>query len=183
MTTPNQHLAQKIKLSELSPSQRRVLIATDALALIETKAVTAKTGSYFEPAVTNSWLWDDSGTELPSEERVSPLTAIKDRSCTVCALGACFVASFVHACRKKPSREELEALNREEIMVSLKSVFSSKQLDLMETAFEGGQIGDEINTASDLVMALRFYNSHSGSTNRLKAILTNIIDNCGQFKP
>lgn len=210
MTTAQEHLDQRVDFATLTRNQRKVLIATDALALIATEKFTPMPGTYWSP----NWNSDQVTTARDHVGPLDPLAASSE-GCEVCALGACFVASFLRdgVCET----EEPLAMSTSLVGVKLRATLSScKQVSnrlaryfdpieigLMETAFEispdyayraspieviseadpDGYKRARLERQGIIQPALEFGRRYANPKDRLEAILKNVIDNCGEFKP
>jgi len=69
------------------------------------------------------------------------------------------------------------------IVQQLGGIFPEDQLRLMETAFEGCDISENDLGEKDIIKAKELYDLHGSDSDRLVAIMKNIIDNDGVFKP
>jgi hypothetical protein len=109
------------------------------------------------------------------------------KKCTVCALGAVTLASLV----KRDDNVKAAALlqlaedcDRDIVDDGLMSVFSDHQMDLIESAYEMCSIGyGSAFCDQDTRNAVIFGKDHKNPSNRLIAIMQNIIDHKGEFKP
>ena len=120
--------------------------------------------------------------ELGKEEYVAP------KECSVCAIGAVFVCAVDrHDALKLSTVYKRDAGGPDEatMLPYLKMWFTPKQLRLMETAFEGTCYADRRArpSAYNLNRAYRFYNQFRRSSDIMEAIMNNVIDNKGTFKP
>jgi len=118
---------------------------------------------------------------------------IRDKECQACALGNLFLA-YANVVNHMPVRtlvfmhdfETYESaglyIDFERIQCRLETVFSIEQLVLIEIAFELGQ-GRFRPTSQKEWAAHRFGLGLKDSKSRLKAIMENIINNGGEFKP
>jgi hypothetical protein len=170
--------------------KKRVEVAKDVIALVNSGVLHAGHRGYINPA----------GGIIDPENRnesIINLMTIWTRSgdfkevvkqCTVCALGAVTLASLV----KREDEVKAAALLQlaedcdrdivdDELMCS---VFSEEQMDLIESAYEQCAMGDKsYSTDEDTRDAVIFGKDHSTPSNRLIAIMQNIIDHKGEFKP
>lgn len=113
--------------------------------------------------------------------------------CDVCAMGACFLSAFklfdgdvAQNIRNCNSYGDSNNIGDDDIILSLKSIFTERQLKLIEAAFECNSY-------------IAFYNNNGGvryergiggnkweciedDVDRLYAIMQNIIDNKGKFR-
>lgn len=179
--TAQAHLDRKIDFSALTPGQQRVMIASDALARIEVGTFTPQSGTYLE--------FRGFPPFEGATASINPGKVGAKHGCTVCALGACFVASF-ERCPKQvtmslSSRGEstLAEITDAAIKRELQGIFSSEQLSLMETAFECDSAFSETGDSEISSTAAAFGSQFKSDKARLRAILENIIENCGEFIP
>jgi len=109
--------------------------------------------------------------------------------CDVCALGACML-SFVRLYDdvtlddlnyRSISNYELIEATFPTIKKKLLTAFSAKQLILIESAFEKESINNTL--CIDVEDAISFGEAYPNNTDRLKAIMENIVENKGKFKP
>lgn len=117
------------------------------------------------------------------------LTSLK--ACRVCASGALLFAYVVnHTSILSPGQHPFnaycpnwETVNLSEGMyATLAKIFSPLQLRLIEHAFEGLHHEKELR-GKVLIACKEFYRQYPSATLRLKAIMQNIIDNNGTFRP
>ncbi len=153
---------------KLTTAEKRVAIAKDALAQIAVKKFVVETGNTYV-GVKKLPNGATSGNQLQDELKKIP-------KCTVCALGACFLSSV----RKFNDIKTADVLFSNEfaantmeadgasVKVHIEKYFSCDQRQMIENAFEGWSYGWPAKTTD---------------TQRLTAILKNIIKNEGTFKP
>lgn len=208
MTTQAQdHLNNNIDFSSLTRNQQKALIATDALAQIATGKFTPRTGRYWSP----NWSEDQVDASLAAGPR-DPLAA-SSNGCEVCALGACFVASFLRDEANETKDEPITMATNyshravaslaffAQVTKRLKRYFDPIEIGLMESAFELApdyahrvltmELGEEEELGVKehqehqklIQAALDFGRQYTNAKDRLEAILKNVIDNCGEFKP
>lgn len=196
--TPNAEFLPKLSIEEfraLSPEEKRVAIARDAIAQIHEGRYRALRGIYFnlpfDPEYRNR--------ELRDVLSVAP-------TCTVCGLGACFAsvirlddALVVNAAEQVLYGQVLNYNKGDGAMGDrLKEFFTEYQLDLIECAFEmddsnadsleldhdddDGYVEGSDQGAAD--EAIGFGKRHGNNPDeRLIAILENIVANDGTFTP
>lgn len=130
-------------------------------------------------------------------------------TCAVCAIGSVFVCAVER--KNEISMYDVVNAGKTRMTAYLKDFFSLEQLDLMEVAFEGGPTccesaryrpmercslpGCENTTCTvrgtptpeaqvELDAAQRLYSQLAGDDDAImRAIMQNIIDNCGEFRP
>lgn len=127
-----------------------------------------------------------------AKEHISEIT----KSCSVCALGACFL-SYVRLFNKVKFQDVVGAwgnimLDRYELNDgTLGTVFSETQLLLIESAFEQKDmfdvtdLGEEtyLRVKHELEDAIDFGKKYTDNKKRLRAIMLNIVKNNGKFIP
>ncbi len=148
----------------------RIRIAQDALAWLRAGALRASHWCFFLPATF------EGREALTSATDGKQLRDVVLGPCNVCALGALFVShvvSFNHRLAK-----DSWGIDRWEIHEQLKDHFSSEELSCIEVAFEGWG-----SASSRYSQSYLFYRRYPNSTERLEAILENIIKNEGEFIP
>jgi hypothetical protein len=119
----------------------------------------------------------------------------KGKICEVCARGALFLSKI--ALRNNFDFDLMTGTDHPTyalyaqmyfIQDVLDDTFSREQQYLIETAFEGHsafrELRDDTPTQDDLIhRALKFHNRYKKDKTRLRAIMQNVIDNKGEFKP
>jgi len=152
------------RFAALSPERKRVRIARDVLKQLEDGRHRVALGVYM-------LLDEETGsTDLQRE--------LEGTSCTVCALGACFVAAVTRqggSCAFGST-----AIGSREIRGALKGFFDADQLDLIEAAFEGGHF---VWMRADTSSAVNFVSEVRDPAERLRRIMRNVVDNGGRFVP
>lgn len=115
-------------------------------------------------------------------------------NCKVCALGAAFISTInianSYELKRIPSvfsRNDFYS-EREDLTKLLSRYFSKKQIDLIEEAFEMdrwiGVMDDCFGTPSEKgIAAEEFGKQFKKAEDRLLAIMQNIVDHKGTFKP
>jgi hypothetical protein len=174
--------------NSLTPAKKRVAIAKDVIANIESKKYFAKMGNYL-------YVNSDDNLESQSLQKVLPQV-----TCNVCALGAMFVSDVKFNNNFNVGDDTLKKLDNQ-----LSKYFSKGQLALIEAAFEGFGVDyeeyeeDELSIENgfylkftleqlgikeqDVINAKKFYAMFDTSEENLIAIMENIIKNKGKFKP
>lgn len=176
---------------KLSPAQKRVAVATDALRWLKSGVITATCGSYIRPTRNIK----DRDLDEPV---VSPrgVAAFGHAQCAVCAKGALFLTTIM---RTNERTTETALLSSSSPMMSHKvcneeRVFSRRAFDVIEDIFEdrGWNFTARMrwNRYPKFTRMPTAYGAeidHSRSTEnqdlRLKAILVNILIHKGNFKP
>lgn len=167
-----------------SPEKKRVMLARDVLRSLDQERIKAQTGHY-----VNGFESDSDSSRAEFNEKLSstgeadeiPLTIpMYGEDCTVCAKGALFVAKvdrlngvtvgdFVSYADLDPSRFLLD-------------YFSRRQLDLIEAAFERDRMSLDPYD-SDAKAAIAFGSGYVSHAQRMRAIMENVIENNGEFRP
>lgn len=169
----------------LKGAKGRVAVAQDVLKLLKAKKVKARTGSYL----------GISTSDYEATSKCKDLRGVlrKIKSCEACALGSMLV-SVVRKDNDFPMTGDTfcdwlsgggKILDDEERMRKrLGELFSPEQLALIECAFERrDQFATDDSVPSEIGDAVDFGHGYDTATDRLKAIMQNIIDNKGQFVP
>jgi hypothetical protein len=194
--------------NKLSPQQKRISIAYDAIQQILMDKFQVKCGVYLEMENLENF---DSDAQL---KQAIP----ESNNCQVCAKGALFASCVLknnHFTVGQANSMEGSDGN-DKIFNHLKGIFSKKQLDLIECAFEKEPIfhlpnyllpnfdvndkeGESYNSRGnydkiddymeyeklhpDAKLAMEFGDRFEDDKTRLLAILTNILANKGTFIP
>lgn len=173
-----------LEFAKLGARQKRVAIARDVISAIKAGIIDVQHGVYLRT----------HGNELNDDGYIE-----KFDSCTACALGSMFATCVV----KRP----VLSLDVNDVMIpartganddamreALSPYFSEKQLRLIESAFEMDDFmgadddveydeDDNVRYVGELGRAIAFGERYSSDKNRLIAIMNNIIENNGTFKP
>ncbi len=187
---------------KLSAAEKRVAIARDVIAALDSKKIRAMAGVY---------LAKDTYTRGDEDCAVTPET-LNPGKCTACAIGSLFM------CQVQAGRVELQSAwtsyaawtsygaghgyfssgrMRDEV---LSRYFTGEQLGLIESAFErsGSFAYDDAlceweEAQKAVAFGVRFGGNPDDDTGeaeellndeaRLRAIMTNIIENNGEFRP
>ena len=154
---------KKAKLSaNLTPAEMRVLIAQDVIDRVNAGRIRPVIGYYLRKHTTVDSL-------------------LEARTCQVCAMGAMFVA---HIARFDAVDDlQVAAVERgggSTICDTLGGYFSVTQLRMIEAAFElrSYWLGND-----DTIRCCEFGRQFKNKRDRLVAILQNVIDHGGKFKP
>lgn len=175
------------KFKNATKAQKRVMIAKDVLGQIKTNRYLAESGTWVEP--------NFSRNSRVSEICDSPETSIQDtfkdktiESCTVCALGGLFMSciNLNNNTTLRDFDEEADDLGalidgNRKLSNSLNRIFTREQLILIEQYFEEGAGYFYRDDDCDLLDS--FVDTYPDEQDRLKAIMENIIENKGTFKP
>jgi hypothetical protein len=187
-------------------AKMRVAIAKDVLASLEDKSMVARTGTYvlIKPIRRGKQII----TMRDHAKDLRDVLKTKVAHCEVCAKGAIFI-SAVNKYDNCPITSEYiensksafqypfmndggDILSRDLNGISQQSpvllrYFSQRQLDVIEYAFEQGRAGFlESYTDKEIkekYQAVEFGQKYWNTTERMRAIMQNIIENKGTFRP
>lgn len=168
--------------------EQRVAIAKDVLKQLDAQRIQLERRRYLSGVLLN---YDASSRGTDLQAYVDGLL-----NCRVCLLGACLlskarlfnavpvelVASFPTFGRDKGPLGL--AIAGEDIHENLSSIFDSRTLTLMESAFECRDMADSEDDYSDdpeIQAAIDFGNAREPET-CVRDVMQNIIDNNGEFK-
>ncbi len=174
----NQIVAQNKTFKRASNARKRVLIAKEVIKQIKDNRFLAKRGHFC--VIRNIG-------NFSAEKDIQNLFISKQiENCTVCALGGLMMATTILNNNEAVGdyKEDFERLgskigNEEYLPNELNTIFSNKQLRLIESAFEMGTgwFGEESMDATN------FGRDRDDHQDRLLAIMTNIVNNKGTFTP
>jgi len=198
-STKKKPVAKKTPVKMTGP-QKRVAIAKDTIKWLGTKAIKMKPGTYFQlprKAIKNH------------NHKLDVALATVKTPCQVCALGGMFYSMVrrfdkvpVSICSTMWEKDETYAdgVGHADIYIELSKYFPSHQLSLIESAFEkrdmvelgdydGIEVGFDVDALAlekwpcpTIDRAVNFARKKN-ATDRLRAIMNNIIENNGAFKP
>ncbi len=165
---------KKVAFEKLSKPQQRVAIAKDVLSALKKKKINPK---------HMSWVLITKAIEQEFRN-ASDTTEVKDiinaqEHCECCALGACFIATL-----NRNGSLPVAALSHidigngfahRDVLNYLQRYFDEPQLEAIESAFEQG-VGYYYNGK-----AAKWRPELTCPTKRLRAIMTNIVNNNGRF--
>lgn len=172
------------QFNALPKAEKIILIAKDVIKQLNTKKLIANAGSYVN--IYNQGLKKDDDIQKNYS---------KVKECRVCALGACMMSAtkFGNILKVKDVGIGTEELDNDNTRKLFNSIFSPKQLLLIETAFESHNLGTRYATDilddtleltdSEIDKCNAFYDSYCYDKDRLIAIMENIIRNEGIFRP
>lgn len=184
-------IPKPVTLDGKTKEQQKVIVAKDVIAHMKADIYRAHTGSYITDII------DDEYTSLKWEDGTKDLN-VKDNweriaHCKVCGVGACLmsITKFKNELSFKDLPGNIQRFEDKHIKL-LKSVFTPKELIMIEVAFEGyynessDNIGRDIMkgklTDTERLKCMNLYSTHASSNNRLIAIMQNIITNKGVIK-
>jgi len=163
---------QNIAFNKLSTSDKRKAIARDVILQIKTNKFLANRRSYIR------FVGEGSPKKYNSMQEF--LLSEDDSQCSVCAMGAVLMskARLGNVCGINDTDDD-------DIIDNLKYIFSARQLRLMEAAFEGGSHHTSTLSAQSPAnrRAIEFFTKYTHAEERMLAIMNNVIDNNGIFKP
>lgn len=169
------------KLTGDQKRQMRIAIAKDVLKV--TELVKIQKGNYLSGEVNTRNFQQDAGN----------LFRRARKDCTVCAVGACFVAHTRLFNKVKAGEIAGECTCRfrddpGKLRETLWGYFEIEQLGLIETAFEGRWIpycglSWEAKGSELAIMAREFGRAFKTDLGRLRAIMKNVLRNDGTFVP
>jgi hypothetical protein len=189
------------RFSKMTPAEKRVRIAKDVVVMLDEEKLHARTGSYlrFEDDSENSDVWDTVRNSPDSKQVHEILEPLE--SCTVCGIGAAFVATVLRADNLTlgdmtvdgcGSAQTGHLTNDQPMRKYLETFFTQQQLALIECAFEqdfgfrerlNGTCYKNVATKKDATKAARLGERYDEHDDRLRAIFNNIIANHGEFVP
>ena len=168
------------KFKSATKAERAVMVAKDALSMLGKGKITAVTGSWVDLPYR---IFDGIEPEDEKNIQICDLTDSKDfNDCQTCALGALMLSEIRHT-DKLTMEEVIVSIEYEDHGYRLDKIFSPAQQRLMEYAFEGGRgyfDSDDI-PANQIPKLDSFYLKYPDETDRLRAILKNVIKNNGKF--
>jgi hypothetical protein len=156
-----------MKKTEKQRAQERVAICKDALAWIKAGALIPTMGVYVSPTITPREFSPNNGK--------TQLRDIKLGKCQVCAKGALFLAKAVRYNNVLAAQWD-NACDDSLPGGVMGEHFSFNQLWVIEDYFEGRHFGNNKNI-------IKWVKKYPNAKDRLIAILNNIIENKGTFKP
>jgi hypothetical protein len=169
-------------------AEMRVAIAKDVIAQIKAKKYNPTQGSWVDgvdgPDYVD-WLFENATT---CEVDVQVYTK-SIKKCNVCALGSLFVSAVnkynnVYGTYKTVSLPSIFDFRETNNRSPLLRYFTIKQIRLIEYTFEGGMGAVCFDDDHPMVnKAYAFYSRYPDSKDRLLAIMKNIVENKGTFKP
>lgn len=169
-----------MEIEGMNPAEARVLIAKDALALIEAEKITPKHLEYL--SWSNHFVVIDSIQYRSLHEILDELPA-----CAACALGTALVAAVRRFNRLFVNEIFIEGrAHRDNIVGYLGKFFSEAQLNLIEMAFEGRHYADEDKPDTspyEECHRARVFGLKMEAKEIAEAIFKNIIANGGTFIP
>lgn len=163
METPNQ------LFESMSPAERRVAIAKDVIVQLKSEQLLAATHEYVVPSLSKFWKPD------PQQQLCD---VYNQTVCRVCARGALLVAAvkrFNNITVGQFGEPTVYAFTPEAFRNHERQFFDDNQIIEIETAFERCGRGS--------LSAVLFGDKYEDTTERMLAIMENIIRNNGVFNP
>jgi hypothetical protein len=161
----------------------RVAIARDVIAQLKAGYLQAKSGTWVQDSKLGTL---EDFVEFRNDFN-KPMDACEfvnnANKCSVCSLGAIFMSSFKLFQPKVMLQDGWEAwaIFEELDQSPLAKYFPVETLGMIEACFEGADGVHDAGTREGIAAA--YEKSFKDPTNRLNAIMANIIRNEGQFKP
>lgn len=165
------------RFAAAGPAQKRVMVARDGLKWLRAKKWLP--GHHYISVI-------DTGSSSAFRPGIDKVNGYK---CEACALGgilACVAERGATSIQKEPGSLLKEGAD---IWKSLEGIFDMEQLLLIEAAYEGGvqtprHVRDAMHEEGlDPTAAYEWRATYPDDTERLQAILRNIIANKGTFVP
>jgi len=157
-----------------------VRIARDVLAQLRLGRYIAEAGTYVAVETKDGYLGDGWTDLNPNHSFKTVFKKNKDVSCRVCALGSAFVSlvNIQNKCSVGEIQENNQMFNR------LAKYFGNDNIALMESAFECATMDHVSHNLyqEDIDLAIEFGRRYDDETQRLRAIMLNVIRNNGDFK-
>lgn len=173
----------------MTPSQKRVAIAKDVIKHLRSEKINT-TFDHRKIYAGNGYLAIPI-EEAPRKNDVgrqwqSVLRGVE--TCSVCAKGAVFVATMLRFNNCKVDRplageDRNGQIGSSEMTRHLRGYFSKQQLDLIESAYEACAVNDTRAEDDAVAFGQQFASTLADRSDRLIAIMQNIIKNNGTFKP
>lgn len=160
---------------KLPKDKKRVAIAKDVLVQLNARKIIPVTGTYLSILFAKE---SDKGKELQS--------VLKKKECEACALGSCFISlvRFEDNFKVKDKYIDEGEIYKSSFNSRLKKYFSATQLVLIESAFEKTDMASGLNyNMQKMNDAIAFGRDYYYPSDRLVAIMRNIIENSGTFIP
>ena len=182
-------MIKKATTKKLTAAEKRVAIAEDTIKWLNSRAIKATTGTYFgAPA---------KGIKVKSYDDKLDLALEKTKgTCRVCALGGMFysmvrrfdeVTVGIGNIDSQPSSDYFLGVDGFSVFDELEKYFSHQQLAAIESAFEQRDMFEYEDHAkmsdAEMVWSQDFTRGAKTPADRLRAIMNNIIENKGKFRP
>lgn len=163
------------RFDRASAAQRRVMVAQDVIDQLKIGRMSACTGTWVDAY--------DNTVDGTADANLQKAVLGNEVSCEVCGLGSLMVSLVLF--KNKVKTEDAEYLNptsedSDAPDAGLSAVFSQEQMELIEIAFEQGEGAYDVETAVHRA-AQAFGEQHEDENQRLRAIMTNIVQHKGEF--
>jgi hypothetical protein len=184
-------------LRKLPRAQQRVLIAKDALKLLDSSKIQPAHMTYMESEA--SFEPSEAGDDELVIDRLREIWKKKEAWCGVCQIGSLFVGALdtFNSLKLSDIDPSCGEPSMHDMIGYLDRWWDEKDLRVMETAFEGSWQGGEdsmfMRTPSGQIdynrevpgvgKAMNFASKYNRGEPRMRAILKNIIKNNGRFEP
>jgi len=185
MLTENKIKKLNDKFKSLSKTEKRVLIARDVIAQVKAEKYFPRRGSYIKYLTLGGDEYDVTTNSMASLQK-----HFDEITCNCCALGACLLSATKYKNRLE-FQDVYNLASSQSPWDLLKGIFSSKQLNMIEYAFEAERSGTRVGEnrfknyleEEIQVACIDFGRSYDDPEDRMIAIMKNIIKNKGEFKP
>ncbi len=180
-----------VAFEKMSPAEKRVQIARDVIAQLNSKRLIATTGLWLD--AVNGSLFKDK--DIKSNPEVKELLS-KVKQCQGCALGGMFMCAVERANKLKFSQLQCgkdfdpkyhsidnEDIHADDTFSYMERFFTKNQLNLIEIAFEQGSGATSYDEVSNFDEACDFAYEIDDAGTRMRLIMENIVLNKGVFKP
>jgi hypothetical protein len=176
------------KKKKLTKAEMRIAIAKDVIAQIKAKKYNPSQGSWVDVVGENhfhDWLFENaSNCDVDVRNYTKNI-----KKCNVCALGSLFVSAVnkynnVYGTYYTVSFDKVFDFKETNNNSPLLRYFTINQIMLIEHTFEGGMGAICFDDGHRMVnKSYTFYYKYPDSKDRLLAIMKNIVENNGTFKP
>lgn len=161
--------------NKLSKSEKKIAIIKDVLLRLKKQNIVAERGDFMKIP----YLFEGKNNFNLKDF----INNKETKDCEVCAKGALF-CSWVGINNEFTSKDNVNAENDSKSILVMSSVFTLKQLSLIETAFECKYFPwNEKLTDKEIDKCSDFGEKYQEDGDRLVAILKNMLKNNGVFKP
>jgi hypothetical protein len=172
---------ENAKFKACTKAEKRVMIAKDVLAQLKSGRINPESGVFVELghaiAAKLNQIDEDTRDGIQLQDFLLSVPV-----CNTCALGAMFVCTVERANKISLSESgftDFGGAEPEELLEYMGRYFSASQLKLIEVAFEHGTgyFGHGPQEARE------WSSEYTTDTDAMRAIMQNIVDNDGTFKP
>lgn len=176
-----------------TPKQKRVLIAKDVIEQLNSCKMEASSGTWiniYDSVTVASHHYRYFGEKLGRVGLRECILSEKETTCRVCGIGSLMVSAILFKNTMTVSDYEKQKLDyimidREHVgdKLRIRKIFTTAQLKLIEIAFEMGGGYYTRLVSKEQERAVKFGKQCINEHDRLIAIMENIIENDGTFKP